>query len=85
MRSKGITYRENHEFICGRGDKGSETSLCVFMQKERTRRKEVQKQESEVMDYILRKCLCQLIYHELENVKGITKEQYNEAIKNTRY
>lgn len=81
MRSKGITYREIHEYICGKGYKGSEASLRVFMQKERTRRKEVQKQETEVMDYIPRKCLCQLIYHELENVKGITKEQYNEAIK----
>lgn len=80
MRSKGITYREMHEYICGKGYKGSEASLRVFMQKERTRRKEVQKKESEVMDYIPRKCLCQLIYHELENVKGITKEQYHRIV-----
>lgn len=81
MRSKGITYKKIHEHICSKGYSGTVASLRVFMQKERTRQKEAHKNETEAADYIPRKCLCQLIYHELEEVKGITKEQYNEAIK----
>lgn len=36
---------------------------------------------TERVEYIPRKLFCQLIYHELENIKGLTKEQYNASIK----
>lgn len=37
--------------------------------------------EKETLEYISRKTMCQLIYHELENIKGITSEQYDAVIK----
>lgn len=58
-----------------------EASLRVFMQKERTHQKSVAQMEKETLEYISRKTMCQLIYHELENIKGITSEQYDAVIK----
>lgn len=52
------------------------------MQKERTHQRSIsQTAESATSEYIPRKCLCQLIYHELENVAGIISEQYEVVIK----
>jgi len=51
------------------------------MQKERTHQKSIAKTENEPAEYIPRKCLCQLIYRELEHVKGLTQEQYEATIK----
>ena len=82
MRSKGITYKKIHEHICQKGYNGTVASLRVFMQKERTHQRSIsQTSESTASEYIPRKCLCQLIYHELENVAGITSKQYEAVIK----
>lgn len=82
MRSKGITYKKIHEHICQKGYTGTVASLRVFMQKERTHQRNIsQTAESATSEYIPRKCLCQLIYRELENVAGITSEQYEAVIK----
>ena len=57
-------------------------SLRVFMQKERTHQKSISSAvQTETVDFIPRKCLCQLIYRDLENVKMITQEQYEETIQ----
>lgn len=81
MRSQGITYREIHECICRQGYTGTITSLRVFMQKERTHQKSISENRSAAVEYIPRKCLCQLLYHKLEDVKGMTQDQYEEALK----
>lgn len=81
MRSQGITYREIHECICHQGYTGTIASLRVFMQKERTHQKRISERGTTALEYIPRKCLCQLIYHKLEDVKGMTQEQYEEALK----
>lgn len=44
MRSKGMTYPKIHEYITGKGYTGTVASLRVFMQKERTHRKSIEKQ-----------------------------------------
>lgn len=81
MRSKGITYVKIHEYIIQKGYSGTVASLRVFMQKERTHRQSMAKQENEPVEYIPRKFMCQLIYRKLEKVKGLTLEQYEEALK----
>ncbi|PWJ48110.1 transposase [Faecalicatena contorta] len=81
MRSNGITYAKIHEHICRKGYTGTVASLRVFMQKERTHKRTIASQESEPVEYIPRKFMCQLIYRELENIKGLTKEQYDAAVK----
>lgn len=81
MRSKGITYSKIHEYIMDEGYTGTIASLRVFMQKERTHQQDTEKQYNESMEYIPRKFMCQLIYRKLENVKGLTQEQYESAIK----
>ena len=81
MRSKGITYTKIHEYITQKGYTGTVASLRVFMQKERTHQNSIIKQENTPVEYIPRKTMCQLIYHDLEKVKGITAEQYETAIK----
>lgn len=80
MRAKGITYTKIHEFISQKGYSGTVASLRVFMQKERTHQKSISQKE-EGVEYIPRKTMCQLIYHKLENVKGITSDQYDAVIK----
>ena len=52
----------------------------MFMQKERTHLKSLSKNENEPVEYIPRKSLCQLIYRKLENVNGLTQEQYEAII-----
>lgn len=81
MRAHGTTYNKIHECICKKGYTGTVASLRVFMQKERTHQKSISKNESEPVEYIPRKCLCQLIYRELENVNGLTQEQYEATIE----
>lgn len=81
MRSKGITYVKIHEYICSKGYTGTVASLCMFMQKERTHLQSIAKQGEEAVEYIPRKFMCQLIYKELENINGLTQEQYYAAIK----
>lgn len=81
MRAKGITYVKIHEHICAKGYTGTVASLRVFMQKERTHQKNVSQKENEPVEYIPRKYLCQLIYRKPEEVKGLTPEQYEAAIK----
>lgn len=81
MRAKGITYQKIHEHICEKGYTGTVASLRVFMQKERTHQRKLSDKEKEPVEYIPRKFLCQLIYRELEEIKGLTQEQYEAAIK----
>lgn len=81
LRAEGIAYSKIHELICTKGYDGTVASLRMFMQKERTHRKSISSASSEPKEYIPRKFICQLIYRELEKVKGITQEQYDCAIK----
>lgn len=67
--------------IRARGYDGTVDSLRMFMQKEHTHRKSISSMSSEPKEYIPRKFMCQLIYRELEKVRGITQEQYYCAIK----
>lgn len=62
------------------GYQGTVASLRVFMQKERTHQKALYQKNSIHMEYIPRKYMCQLIYRELEHIKGLTEEQYHAAI-----
>jgi ferritin len=68
----GVTYTKIHEYISENGYTGTVALLRVFMQKERTHQQSIQKQFTESVGYIHRKFMCQLIYRELENVKGLT-------------
>lgn len=81
MRAKGITYNKIHEYICNKGYSGTVASLRMFMQKERTHIKSISKNENGPVEYIPRKYFCQLIFRELEEVNGLTSEQYEAAIK----
>ncbi|MHC1719242.1 MAG: transposase [Clostridiaceae bacterium] len=81
MRAQGITYTKIHEDICSRGYQCTVASLRVFMQKERTHQKAVCEKNSLPTEYIPRKFMCQLIYRELEHIKGLTMEQYNAAVE----
>lgn len=81
MRAQGITYAKIHEVICIKGYSGTIASLCVFMQKERTHQKSINALTAKPKEYVPRKFMCQLIYRELEKVKGLTSEQYNAAVK----
>lgn len=81
MRSKGITYQKIHEHICKKGYEGTVASLRMFMQKERTHQRSISQNRTEAVEYIPRKCLCQLIYRELESINGLTYEQYEATIK----
>lgn len=81
MRAQGITYTKIHEHITAHGYTGTVASLRVFMQKERTHRQKLDAQSTEPVEYIPRKIMSQLIYRKLEDVKGLTQEQYEAAIK----
>jgi transposase len=81
MRAQGITYPKIHESICSKGYTGTVASLRVFMQKERTHQKAVSQKNSSTTEYIPRKFMCQLIYREIENIKGLTQEQYDTAVQ----
>jgi len=66
LRSKGLTYPKIHDIICKKGYTGSVASLRMFMQKERTHQKRISAAEADAVEYVPRKCLCQLIYRKLE-------------------
>ena len=55
MRSKGVTYQKIHEHICQKGYTGTVASLRMFMQKERTHKKSLSKNDTEQVGYIPRK------------------------------
>ena len=81
MRARGITYKKIHEHITEKGYTGTVASLRMFMQKERTHRQSIQKHSVESVEYIPRKFMCQLIYCKLEDVKGLTQEEYEAVLK----
>lgn len=81
MRSKGITYIKIHEYITEKGYTGTVASLRVFMQKERAHQQSIGKQSAEPVEYIPRKFMSQLIYRKIEEIKGLTQEQYESALK----
>lgn len=75
MRAQGITYSKIHKKICSLGYQGTVASLRVFMQKERTHQKALYQKNSIHIEYIPRKYICQLIYRELEYIKGLTEDE----------
>lgn len=81
LRSKGLTYIEIAEVIKEKGYTGTVDALRVFMQKEREHQKKCETENPELKEYIPRKWMVQLIYKAIDNVKGITQEQYKEIIK----
>lgn len=81
LRAQGITYVKIHELISAKGYTGSVASLRMFMQKERCHMKASITAEDQLVEYIPRKFLCQLIYKKLEKIKGLTQEQYEATIK----
>jgi DNA-binding CsgD family transcriptional regulator len=81
LRSQGLTYPEITEIIRPKGYEGSVAALRVFMQKEREHQKNAESKSLEYKEYIARKWMVQLIYRDIEKVKGITQKQYEEVIK----
>ncbi|WP_242649463.1 ISL3 family transposase [Clostridium kluyveri] len=82
LRSQGITYKKITEIIGKKGYTGTVDALRVFMQKEREHHKNsILHKEDNKKEYIARKWMIQLIYHKLDNIKGITSEQYEEVLK----
>lgn len=80
MRAQGMTYAKIHEIVTQKGYSGTVASLRVFMQKERTHMRTISTHDNN-NEYIPRKCLCQLIYRKLENVKSLTQEQYEATLR----
>lgn len=82
MRADGISYPQIHEHIKAKGYTGTEAAIRVFMQKERTHAKSVSSNsQGKLKECIARKSVCQLIYQELKDVKGMTQEQYEAMLK----
>lgn len=81
LRSKGLTYVEITKIIKKKGYTGTVDALRVFMQKEREHQKKCETENKELKEYIPRKWLIQLIYKAIDNIKGITRERYEEIIK----
>lgn len=83
MRSKGKTYDEIYQIISKKGYSGSIPAIRMYMQKERVHKNAVIKSSDKTdwNDYVYRKTLTQLVYKKLEDVKLITKEQYDEVLK----
>ena len=73
MRAKGNTYQKIHKHICEKGYTGTVVSIRVFMQEERIYQGKLSEKEGEPVEYIPRRFLCQLIYRELEEIKGLTQ------------
>jgi predicted transcriptional regulator len=78
-RSSGQTYEEIFKFIKSKGYQGSVAAIRMFMQKERAHAKSSGIQGKK--EYIHRKALSQLVYRKMEDVKLITKEQYETILK----
>ncbi|OCZ49751.1 transposase [Dehalobacter sp. TeCB1] len=81
LRSKGMTYTKITEILRKKGYDGSVDALRVFMQKEREHQKRAETENREHKEYIARKWMVQLIYRDIEKVKGITQKQYEAVIK----
>lgn len=82
LRSKGITYQEIHNIISAEGYDGTVSALRMFMQKERAHTKTHKLQtEKELKEFVQRRSLCRLIYKKLENIAGLSQEQYDAVIK----
>ena len=81
LRSKGMTYAKISEIIREKGYAGSVAALRVFMQKEREHQKRAETENREHKEYIARKWMVQLIYRDIEKVKGITQKQYEAVLK----
>ncbi len=81
LRSKGMTYAKITEMIREKGYDGSVAALRVFMQKEREHQKRAETEDREPKEYIARKWMVQLIYRNVEKVKGITQKQYEAVLK----
>jgi hypothetical protein len=81
LRCQGYTYEKIHDIISAAGYCGSVASLRMFMQKERAHKNTQCKSRVPESEYIQRKSLCQLIYRKLENIYGLSQEQYEAVIK----
>jgi len=83
VRSKGKTYDEIYHVISQKGYSGSIAAIRMYMQKERAHRNTVTgaSDKAEKNDYIYRKSLSQLVYKKLEDVRLITKDQYEALLK----
>jgi len=81
LRSQGMTYPKITEIIRAKGYNGSVAALRVFMQKEREHQKNANAKSIEHKEFIARKWMIQLIYRDIEKVKGITHDQYEEVMK----
>lgn len=81
LRSKGLTYTKITEIIKKKGYTGTVDALRVFMQKEREHQKNTETESPELKEYISRKWMVQLIYKTIDQVKGITHEQYEAIIE----
>ncbi len=81
LRSQGMTYLKITEIIRAKGYNGTVDALRVFMQKEREHQKNAESKDYENKEYIARKWMIQLIYRNIEKVKGITQKQYDEVLK----
>ena len=79
MRSEGMTYEEIFRAIKAKGYDGTVAAIRMFMQKERAHAQSVEHRAGK--EYLYRVALSQLVYHELENVKLITSEQYDALLK----
>lgn len=78
MRSKGKTYREIHQYIKEKGYTGTTAAIRVYMQKERAHARTSGGQGKE---FVQRISLTRLLYKSIEEVKMITKSQYEAVLK----
>lgn len=79
IRSSGQIYKEIYKFIISKGYNGSVAAIQMFMQKEHAHAKSSRIQEGK--EYIYRKIISQLVYRKLEDIKLITKNQYDTLLK----
>ena len=79
MRAAGRTYTEIFDAIKLKGYNGTIAAIRMFMQKERIHAKNAKCKEGK--DFLHRVTLTQLVYHKLEEVKLITKGQYESLLK----
>lgn len=82
MRADGVSYPKIQEHLKTKGYTGTEDAIRMFMQKERSHAKRAaSNSQKEGKERVSRKSVCQLLYQELEAVKGMTQEQYEEMLK----
>ncbi|SET71705.1 Transposase [[Clostridium] aminophilum] len=79
MRAAGRTYTEIYDTIKLKGYSGTVAAIRMYMQKERVHAKSVKRAEGK--DIVHRITLTQLVYHKLEEVKLITKGQYEALLR----